>query len=100
MWKKGMSKKTDVEEGDIKEEGHRGREHQERGQMKGMSRKGADELHRGSGQDDVKERDSRGRGMWKKDMSIKTVIEKGDVEEGADERDIKEGDVKERGCGL
>ena len=49
MWKKGISKKTDVEEGDIKEEGHRGREHHESGQMKGMSRKGADERDIGKG---------------------------------------------------
>ena len=49
MWKKGISKKTDVGEGDIKEEGLRGREHQESGEMKGMSRKGSDERDIGEG---------------------------------------------------
>ena len=43
MWKKGILKKTDIEEGDIKEEGHRGRDHQESGQMEGISGKGTDE---------------------------------------------------------
>ena len=71
MWKKGISKKTYVGEGDIKEKGHRGRKHQERGQDEG----------------DVKERDCRGSGMWK--MSIKAVIEEGAIEE--------EG---HRGCGM
>ena len=45
----GISKKTDVEEGDIKEEGRLGREHQESGQMERMSRKEADERDIGEG---------------------------------------------------